>query len=98
LYGKKYVATITNSSLENIQPMTNINVNTIDINNFQLQAQQFPSHQLNTNLTSCNIPQNCIDVTHEDTFMESIKNSLDYQIKYFEQLKDTPVHPCVCFH
>jgi len=77
--------------------MTNISVNTIDINNFQLQAQQLPSHQLNTNLTSCNIPQNCINATHEDTFLESTKNSLDHQIKYFE-LKDTPVRPCVCFH
>ncbi len=26
------------------------------------------------------------------------KTSLDHQIKYFEQLKDTPIHPCVCFH
>jgi hypothetical protein len=72
-----YVATITNFSLENTQPMTNINVNTIDINNFQLQAQQLPSHQLNTNLTSCNIPQNCINATHEDPFLESMENSLD---------------------
>jgi hypothetical protein len=77
--------------------MTNISVNTIDINNFQLQAQQLLSHQLNTNLTSCNIPQNCVDATHEDTFLESTKNSLDHQIKYFE-LKDTPVRPYVCSH
>jgi hypothetical protein len=75
--------------------MTNINVNTIDINHFQLQAQQLPSHQLNTNLTSCNIPQSCINETHDDTFLESMENSLDHQIKYFEQLKDTPIHPCV---
>jgi len=97
LYEKKECCNKLNSSLKNIQPMTYINVNTIDINNFQLQAQQVPSHQLNTNLTSCNIPQNCIDATREDTFLESTKNSLDHQIKYFE-LKDTIVHPCVCFH
>ncbi len=68
------------------------------INNFQLQAQQLPSHQLNTNLTSCNIPQNCINATHEVTFLESMENSWDHQIKYFKQLKDTLIHPCVCFH
>jgi hypothetical protein len=67
------------------------------INNFQLQAQQLPSHQLNTNLASCNIPHNCINPTLEDTLLESMENSLDHQIKYFEQLKDTLIHPCVCF-
>jgi len=30
--------------------------------------------------------------------LESMENSLDHQIKYFEQLKDTSIHPCVCFH
>jgi hypothetical protein len=68
------------------------------INNFQLQAQELPSHQLNTNLTSSNILQNCINAIHEDTLLESMENSLDHQIKYFEQLKDTSIHPCVCFH
>jgi type 1 fimbria pilin len=48
--------------------MTNINVNINEINNSQLQTgQQLPSHQLNTNLTNCNIPQNYIDTTQEDT-------------------------------
>jgi hypothetical protein len=27
-----------------------------------------------------------------------MKNSLDHQIKYFERLKDTLIHPCVCCH
>jgi RNase P subunit RPR2 len=26
------------------------------------------------------------------------ENSLDHRVKYFEQLKDTPIHPCVCCH
>jgi poly(3-hydroxyalkanoate) synthetase len=63
---------------DNIQPMTNINVNINNINNYLLQTQQLPFHQLNTNLISCNIPQNCINTTHEDTFLESMKNSLDH--------------------
>ncbi len=75
---KKNVAKTINSYWDNIQPMTNINVNTNNINNSQLQAQQLPFHQLNTNLTSCNIPQNCINTTHEDTFWESMKISLDH--------------------
>jgi hypothetical protein len=64
----KYVAKTINSSWDNIQPMTNINVNINNINNSQLQAQRLPFHQLNTNLTSCNLPKICINIAHEDTF------------------------------
>jgi hypothetical protein len=80
-----------------MQFMTNINININGINNYQLQTQQLPSHQLNTNLTSCNIPHN-YNTTQEDIFLKSMKNLLDHQVKYFEQLKDTPIHPCVYFH
>jgi len=67
-------------------------------NNFQIQTQQLPSHQLNTNLTRCNMPLNYVDITQEDIFLESMKNSLDHHVKYFEQLKDTSIHPFVCCH
>jgi hypothetical protein len=57
-----------------------------------------PSHQLNTNLTSCNMPQNYVDITQDDIFLESMKNSLDHHGEYFEQLKNTSIHPFVCCH
>ncbi len=75
---KKNVAKTINSSWDNIEPMKNINVNINNIYNYKLQAQQLPFHQLNTNLINCNIPQNRINTTHEDTFLESMKNSLDH--------------------
>jgi hypothetical protein len=68
-YTKKEIcAKTTKLFLDNIQLKTNINVNISDIHNFQLQAQQLPSHQLNTNLilVTSNIPQNFINTTHED--------------------------------
>jgi hypothetical protein len=76
--------------------MTNINVNTNEINNSQSQTgQQLPSHQLNTNLTNCNIPPNYIDTTQEDTFLESMEihwiielNILNLRIHQF-------IHVCV---
>jgi hypothetical protein len=78
--------------------MKKINVNINDIDNFQLQAQQFASHQLNANLTSCNIPQICMNTPQEDNFLESMENHLDHCAKYFQQVKDTPIHPCVSYH
>jgi hypothetical protein len=60
--------------------------------------EQFPSHQLNANLTNCNIPQIYINTPQEDTFLESMENYLDHHAKYFLQFKDTPIHPCVCYH
>jgi hypothetical protein len=64
--------------------MTNINVNTNEVNNAQLWAgQQLPSHQLNIDLTNCNIPQNYIDTTQEDAILESMENSLDHWVQYF---------------
>ncbi len=76
--------------------MININVNISDIHNFQLQAQQLPSHQLNTNLilVTSNIPQNFINTTHEDTFLELMINSLDHWINILNNLKDAPIHSC----
>jgi uncharacterized Fe-S center protein len=66
--------------------MTNINININDINNFQSQTQQLPSHQLNTNLTSCNMPQNYVDIT-QDIYLESMKNSLDHQVNILNNLR-----------
>ncbi len=119
----KNVARLANSCLDNIEPLTNVNVNTIGLDNWQL-----PSNQLNSNLTSINNPKNYShthslsatiighefpqpsqndqlihhqipsSITHENTFLDSMQNSMHCHVKYFEQLLDTPIHPCVCCH
>jgi hypothetical protein len=44
------------------------------------------------------MPQICINTPQEDNFLESMENHLDHCAKYFQQVKDTPIHPCVCYH
>jgi hypothetical protein len=39
-----------------------------------------------------------LDMTYENAFFTQLENSSYHHDKYFKQLLDTSIHPCVCCH
>jgi hypothetical protein len=38
------------------------------------------------------------NIIHENIYLTRLKNPSFHHDKYFQQLLDTPIHPCVCCH
>jgi hypothetical protein len=96
-----------NFCLNNIETSTNTNVGINDISQtryFKQHSHENPQFDILTcnNLTepspTINVHNSLTSKIIHENILTTLENPSSHHDKYFQQLLDTPIHPCVCYH